>query len=207
MKRVIMIALLFLYSLNAVTFYKEEKPEEKPSISGNEFGFTKPAVDTMVLNAYYPKEHGQCRDVKHIEVNIQDDVSENESYVEVNEEEVEMLACVIYCEAGGDACSDLCRMYVGDVVLNRVNDSRFPDTIKEVLTQKSQYGRFHWTGIVWPERAKYDGESEAVERSYRIARELLSGEHSEIFGEGYIWQAEFSQGKDTIYLDGLYFGR
>lgn len=126
---------------------------------------------------------------------------------EPDEAEVEMLACAIYCEAGGDACSDLCRYYVGDVILNRVNDPRFPDTIEAVLTQKSQYGRFYWTGIVWPERANYPGEAAAVARAYDTARALLSGEHSELYGAGYIWQAEFTQGTDVIYLDGTYFGR
>jgi len=126
---------------------------------------------------------------------------------EPDEAEVEMLACAIYCEAGGDACSDLCRYMVGDVMLNRVDDPRFPDTLEEVLTQKGQYGRFYWTGIVWPERASNPGEAAAVARAYETARALLTGEHSELYGEGYIWQAEFAQGTDVIYLDGTYFGR
>lgn len=126
---------------------------------------------------------------------------------ELDEAEVEMLACVIYQEAGGNECSDLCRKYVGDVVLNRVNDNRFPDTLEGVLTQKSQYGRFHWTGIIWPKRASNAGEAAAVQRAYDTARALLSGNHSELFGEGYIFQAEFKQGKDIIFLDGMYFGR
>ena len=68
------------------------------------------------------------------------------------EEEVEMLACAIYQEAGGDACCDLCRHRVGDVILNRMEDDRFPDTVEEVLTAYRQYGRFYWTGVVWPGR-------------------------------------------------------
>ena len=121
--------------------------------------------------------------------------------------EVEMLACVIYQEAGGDMCSDECRMYVGDVVLNRIMDERFPDTMEEVLTQRAQYGRFYWTGIVWPSRAQYPGEARAVERAYETARKLLSGEHSEIYGEGYVWQAEFTQGTEGFWCDGMYFGK
>lgn len=124
-----------------------------------------------------------------------------------DETEVEMLACAIYCEAGGNACSDLCRYYAGDVILNRVDDPRYPDTLEGVLAEKGQYGRFYWTGIVWPERAQYAVEAAAVERAYQTARALLSGEHSELYGEGYIWQAEFKQGTDVIYLDGIYFGR
>lgn len=71
---------------------------------------------------------------------------------------VEMLACGIYQEAGGDECSDDTRRKVGDVMLNRVEDSRFPDTLEAVLTAPGQYGRFSKTGIVWPERAKNPGE-------------------------------------------------
>lgn len=120
---------------------------------------------------------------------------------------VEMLACGIYQEAGGDACSDECRIDVGDVMLNRVADPRFPNTLEGVLTAPGQYGRFSKTGIVWPERAKNPGEKHAVERAYNIARQLLSGKHGELWGQGYVWQAEFEQGTEGFWLDGLYFGR
>ena len=122
-------------------------------------------------------------------------------------EELEMLACVIYQEAGADACCDDCRRRVADVVLNRVADERFPNSIYDVLTQERQYGRFHWTGIVWPERADNPGETHAVTRAYRIAREVLEGEHSELYGRGYIWQAEFKQGSGTLECCNIYFGK
>lgn len=128
------------------------------------------------------------------------------------EEDVEMLACVIYQEAGGDACCDNCRRRVADVVLNRVADWRYPDTIYEVLTEPYQYGRLHWTGIVWPERAQYSVEAHAVERAYRIAREVLEGHHSDVYGKGFCGQAEYSvfkenwDGNEYInHCGGLYF--
>lgn len=122
-------------------------------------------------------------------------------------EMVEMLACVIYQEAGGDECSEECRFNVADVALNRVGDPRFPDTLEAVLTAPGQYGRFSVTGIIWPERAGNPGEKHAVERAYDIARRVLSGEHGALFGQGYVWQAEFEQGKNGFWLDGIYFGR
>lgn len=124
-------------------------------------------------------------------------------------EEVEMLACAIYQEAGGDACCDLCRHRVGDVILNRMEDDRFPDTVEEVLTAYRQYGRFYWTGVVWPDRAVKPGEAHAVARAWETARDVLSGEHSDLYGQGYIYQAEFEQGADVIYCEdcGIYFGR
>lgn len=123
------------------------------------------------------------------------------------EDELEIFACAIYQEAGGDKCSDLCRMYVGDVMLNRVEDPRFPDTLYEVLTQEHQYGLFWKTGIIWPGRASDPNEAAAVERAYDTARALLEGEHSELYGSGYIYQDTKPRGKDVIYLDGEYFGR
>lgn len=125
----------------------------------------------------------------------------------VDPNELEWLACVIYQEAGGDECTDLCRYYVGDVVLNRIMDDRFPNNMYDVLTQKYQYGRYYWTGIVWPSRANNPNEAYAVERAYRIAQDLLEGNHSELYGQGYVWQASFIQGKDNIFLCGMYFGR
>lgn len=130
-----------------------------------------------------------------------------EPEVEVDPHDVELLACVIYQEAGADYICDDCRRRVADVVLNRVDSEYFPNTIEEVLTAPNQYGRFSWTGVVWPERASYDSEAHAVDRAYRIAEEVLKGQHSELYGNGYIWQAEFSQGVDNIYCCGIYFGR
>lgn len=121
--------------------------------------------------------------------------------------ELEMLACVIYQEAGGNGSCDDCRRRVADVVLNRVNDRRFPNTIYEVLTAPRQYGKFHWTGIVWPARHTNPGEAEAVARAWRIAEEVLNGQHSELYGQGYIWQAEFVQGKEGFWHCGHYFGK
>lgn len=127
--------------------------------------------------------------------------------LEPPETEREMLALIIYQEAGGDACCDECRYRVADVVLNRVASDRFPNSIYEVLTQYGQYGRLSWTGLVWPERASYECEAHAVERAYRIAEDVLNGNHSELYGEGYIWQSEFIQSRDNIYHCGHYFGR
>lgn len=126
---------------------------------------------------------------------------------EVDHDDWERLTCAIYREAGGNAACDLCRHRVDDVILNRVEDERFPDTIEAVLTQKAQYGDMYWTGIVWPERAQYETEQAAVQRAYDTAYALLAGEHSDLYGAGYIWQAEFPQGTDGIYCCGTYFGR
>ncbi len=122
------------------------------------------------------------------------------------EEELEMLALVIYQEAGADFCSDDTRLKVGTVVMNRVADDRFPNTIEEVLTQKAQYGRLHWTGLVWPERASTEVEAHAVERAYKCAERILMGER--FLPEDVVWQAEFTQGTEVVCeQEGFYFCR
>ena len=132
---------------------------------------------------------------------------EEENTTAVDPDELEMLACVIYQEAGGDECCDECRYRVADVVLNRVEDERFPDTMEEVLTAPHQYGKYSWTGIVWPDRASNSGEAHAVERAYDIAEDVLSGNHSELYGEDYVWQAGFVQGDENVYCCGHYYGK
>jgi hypothetical protein len=116
---------------------------------------------------------------------------------------LELLACAIYYEAGGNACSDMTRMMVGNVILNRVADPRYPDTIEGVLTEYRQYGRFYWSGVVWPERAAQ--EPEAVARAYDIARRLLDGER--VFDADVIYQSEYKQGEVVAENDGMWFGR
>lgn len=129
--------------------------------------------------------------------------------VDIPNTELEMLACVIYQEAGGDACCDDCRRRVADVVLNRMEDPRFPDTMYDVLTAPRQYGEFYLSGLYWKNRASNPSEQNAVQRAYRIAKEVLNGQHSELYGNGYIWQAGFKQGSDGFWCEncGIYFGK
>lgn len=121
--------------------------------------------------------------------------------------ETEMLACVIYQEVGGSKHCDECRRRVADVVLNRVADSRFPNTIEKVLTAKNQYGRFYWTGIKWADRHTWPGEKKAVEKAWKIAREVMAGNHSDLYGKGYVYQAGFKQGKSGFWCCGHYFAK
>ena len=120
------------------------------------------------------------------------------------DEELDILALIVYQEAGGDRVSDDTRRLVAQVFLNRVNDSRFPDSFYEVATEERQYGRLYWTGIVWPDRASSQAEAHAVERAYKIAQEVLESDEP-VCPEGVIFQAEFVQGDIYAEQDGLYF--
>ena len=120
------------------------------------------------------------------------------------DEELEILALIVYQEAGEDRVSDDTRRLVAQVFLNRVNDSRFPDSFYEVATEERQYGRLYWTGIVWPDRASSQAEAHAVERAYKIAQEVLESDDP-ICPEDVIFQAEFVQGDIYAEQDGMYF--
>ena len=120
------------------------------------------------------------------------------------DEELEILALIVYQEAGEDRVSDDTRRLVAQVFLNRVNDSRFPDSFYEVATAERQYGRLYWTGIVWPDRASSQVEAHAVERAYKIAQEVLESDEP-VCPEGVIFQAEFVQGDIYAEQDGMYF--
>lgn len=55
----------------------------------------------------------------------------------ITDEEIEMLKYIIEQETRGGSYRHKC--IVTNVVLNRVKDSRFPNTVKEVLLQKNQF--------------------------------------------------------------------
>lgn len=110
-----------------------------------------------------------------------------EAEAQVDEEQLYTLSHVIYAEAG-NCCRDM-MVSVGSVVLNRVADDRFPDTIDEVVFQQGQYS------CTWDGNFYLTPSTEAVE----VAEELLQ-EGSKI-DSSVVWQAEFPQGEgvyDTI---------
>lgn len=111
-----------------------------------------------------------------------------------SEDDLFCLAAAIYNEAGGNACTDEHRIAVGNVVINRVNDTRFPDSIRDVLEQQGQYSGMEG-GVRFAERSKYDAEQEAVQRAYDVAQRVLEGEM--ICPENVVWQSEGTQGTGT----------
>lgn len=182
-----------------------EKYEQTISISEE----SKSQLAALVYAEATPTVLQEDPDVKEAVTDLVID-HHTETNIPVNEHDVELLACVIYQEAGGDTCCDMCRRRVADVVLNRVKDPRFKGTtIEEILIDGDpapQWGLYSVTGVVWPDKASLPEEQHAVERAYRIAREVLDGQHSDLTSE-YIWCAEFSQGTDVIECDGIYFGK
>jgi N-acetylmuramoyl-L-alanine amidase len=78
--------------------------------------------------------------------------------------ELQALALNIYHEARGEPIEGM-RM-VGEVTINRVASSHYPDTICDVVYQKSQ---FSWVS----KRNKTPKEKEAWNQSVEIAKDIL----------------------------------
>lgn len=102
-----------------------------------------------------------------------------------SEEDLYVLSHVICGEAQGYPDDE--QLYVGSVVLNRVNDPDFPDTIEEVVFQTGQYA------------CVADGNyyREPTERNWDNAKCLL--ETGSVLPGNVIWQSKGKQGKG-VYL-------
>ena len=103
------------------------------------------------------------------------------------DEDLYILSHIISAEAGN--CSKAMMVSVGSVVLNRVADDRFPDTIEGVVFQEGQYSPT-WNGAYY---------AEPTEAACAVAKTLL--EEGSALDSSVVWQAEFPQGEgiyDTI---------
>ena len=67
----------------------------------------------------------------------------------------QLLAEIVWHEAGSDWISQYNKAKVAAGVMNRVYDSRFPDTVYSVLTQRGQFSGY-WPGSCTPTQACYD---------------------------------------------------
>lgn len=98
----------------------------------------------------------------------------------VDPDDLYRLSHLIYGESGN--CSKDMMVSVGSVVLNRVADDRFPDTIADVIFQPGQYS------CTWDGNYDLAPSQEAID----VATELLT--NGSAIDESVVWQAEFIQG-------------
>ena len=79
-----------------------------------------------------------------------------------------LMASIIFCEAGNQSHEG--QVAVGAVIMNRVRDGAFPDTVEEVVYQSGQFGPVA-TG--WLDKVRsMDGYTEAA---MQAARDALAG--------------------------------
>ena len=84
----------------------------------------------------------------------------------------------------------------GSVVLNRIADGEFPDTLEGVITQTKPCKQYacYWDGNFW---------REPTERNWKVARYLL--EHGSQIPESIIYQSQRRQGPLWKKIDREYF--
>ena len=120
---------------------------------------------------------------------------ENESISSTyTEDELDLLSRLVNAEAGSDWLTDEHQRAVASVVLNRVSDNRFPNTIHSVIYQRGQYA-CTWNGMI---------NKMPSQRAVDNARYVL--ENGVTVPENVIFQAQFKQGKGVWkYIQGHYF--
>lgn len=126
-----------------------------------------------------------------VEEKVMEEIPAEPKYTD---EELDLLSRVVFCEAGSNWLSDEHQRAVASVVLNRVNDSRFPNTIRDVVYQKGQYG------------CVYNGMTNKTpnQRAIDNARYVL--ENGVTIPTNVVWQAQFRQGNGLWkYIEGHYF--
>ena len=151
------------------------------------------------------------------------DIPDEDYVIDITREaqtDLEKIAWVIYMEAGADNICDDCRRRVADIILNLTeckitntgNDYYWPDTISGVIAGGG-INPYQNMGnkCAWPDTAHHKYERHAVERAFRIAYEVLTGNHSEIYRQGYFYYAGANaygfEPETAIHCCGIYFMR
>lgn len=105
-----------------------------------------------------------------------------------------LLSHLIGGEAGANWCTDAQQLAVGSVVLNRVKDKRFPNTLAGVIYQNGQYA------------CTWDGNFNRTPTARTVANAKYLLEHGSTLPSNVVWQSSRPQGKG-IYsvLGNIYF--
>ncbi len=131
------------------------------------------------VSSHYAKAEYVLPEAEQAEPPAEEELPEEEILAESEEEEaaeeayassysdsdLELLAALIYCEAGGECYEG--QLAVGAVVMNRVRSGAYPDNIHDVIYQSGQFMPT-WTGVL-------DNALSSGARCYEAAQEAMSG--------------------------------
>lgn len=122
-----------------------------PSLEGNQIGSKKKGSTVEILSQegdWYRIQHGNNEAyvaAEYIEIGEATAITMEEykeqqatgAVVNAGSGEMDLLAAIIQCEAGGESHTG--KVAVGAVIMNRVRDGRFPNTITDVVYQSGQF--------------------------------------------------------------------
>lgn len=121
-------------SLYAIGAQKEKREEQITAYAPKEFEAEAVEFTTAAV------EKAEIAPAQFKTVTSQEELLEEEYY-----DSLEMLAACVEAEAGNQGLDG--KRLVADVILNRVDDEDFPDTIEGVITQKYQFASY-WNGAM-----------------------------------------------------------
>ena len=152
-----------------------------PSLEGQQIGSKKKGSMVEILSQegdWYQIEHGdgsayvaaeyvQTGEATAVTVEEYKEQQATEAAVNVGNGELDLLAAIIQCEAGGESHTG--KVAVGAVIMNRVRSGQFPNTITEVVYQSGQFspGASGILSSVLSQGARSD--------CYQAAQEALNG--------------------------------
>lgn len=123
-------------------------------------------------------------------------------------DELKLLACLIQAEAGNQSYE--CKLAVANVVLNRIQSSKYPDSMKSVIYQSGQFS-VAASGSLQKQLDNYDNYSSSSQRlTIKAAKDALGGSNnigSRLYFNSY--KAAVNKGYDhkstAVKLGGLLF--
>lgn len=104
----------------------------------------------------------------------------------LSQKDVECMAMNLYQEARGEGVDGM--LMVAEVVLNRMEDGRFPKTVCGVIYAK---GAFQWTS----KKHKKVAEPEKYKVALHVAEEVLSGQADLVGTDALFFKASGSKSK------------
>lgn len=134
-KRRIVGVILAYFMLLFVFIAAYEEPKEEVVIEETEIkaGFIKFVEDIEIDTEEIELEK---RAASRLEI-INNYSADKEDIKTISKSDIDLLATIVRAEAGNQSLEG--KRAVADVVLNRVDSDRFPNTIKDVIYQKGQF--------------------------------------------------------------------
>lgn len=136
-KKIILIAIIFTVTLR-ICQYVSEKNDNSPKASDKKSEVIVEASEPSRPKSNIPKKTIVINSQPEIVVKAEPITAEEDLFTEDEWYEIALLSQTMFREAGGTGNSNQIKS-VGASVCYRVDDPEYPDTVREVLFQPSQY--------------------------------------------------------------------
>lgn len=138
----------------------------------------------------------------------QDEIVAYQKLSQYTDEDIRILTTAVFYEAGHT--TEQLREYVAQVVLNRVADSRFPDTVKGVITQPGQYATKYATQAATDSIKSADSQNGTYYYAMceTAVKKAMMGQVD--MPSNVLYQANFAQGKgvwQSVYFNSGWYAK